>query len=41
VGLVYREITDIYSQNVNSLPVEDRIQKGTIYKQKLVSYGYE
>jgi hypothetical protein len=42
VGLVYRQITDVYSQNVVSgVPVENRIVHGTIYKQTLVSYGYE
>jgi hypothetical protein len=42
VGLVYRQITDVYSQNVvNGVPVENRIVHGTIYKQTLVSYGYE
>lgn len=42
VGLVYREIKDIYSNTVVSgVPVENRIEKGLIYKQTLVSYGYE
>lgn len=42
VGLVYREIKDIYSNTVvASIPVEQRIEKGLIYKQTLVSYGYE
>lgn len=42
VGLVYREITDIYSNNVVAgVPVEGRIETGVIYKQILVSYGYE
>lgn len=42
VGLVYREIKDIYSNTVvASIPVEQRIEKGLIYKQKVVSYGYE
>ena len=42
VGLVYREIKDIYSNMVvASIPVEQRIEKGLIYKQKVISYGYE
>lgn len=42
VGLVYREIKDIYSNTViANIPVEQRIEKGLIYKQTLVSYGYE
>jgi hypothetical protein len=42
VGLVYREIKDLYSNTViANIPVEQRIEKGLIYKQTLVSYGYE
>ncbi len=42
IGLVYREIQDIYSNAVISgVAIEDRIEKGLIYKQTLVSYGYE
>jgi len=42
VGLVYREIKDIYSNNVVAgVPIEQRIEKGVIYKQILVNYGYE
>jgi hypothetical protein len=42
VGLVSREITDIYSNNVlPGVPVEGRIETGVIYKQTLVTYGYE
>ena len=42
VGLVYREITDILSNNViANVPVEGRIEDGLIYKQTLVTYGYE
>lgn len=41
-GLVYREIIDIYSNNVVAgVPIEQRIEKGVIYKQTLVSYGIE
>lgn len=42
IGLVYREITDILSNNViANVPVEGRIEDGLIYKQTLVSYGNE
>jgi hypothetical protein len=42
VGLVYKEIQDIYSNAVVAgVPIEQRIEKGIIYKQTLVSYGYE
>ncbi len=42
VGLVYREITDILSNNVIvNVPVEGRIEDGLIYKQTLVTYGNE
>lgn len=40
IGLVYREIKDIYSNTVVAgVPVENRIEKGFIYTQKIVSYG--
>ena len=42
VGLVAREIKDILSNTiVANKPVEDRIESGIIYKQILVTYGYE
>ncbi|MDI9340834.1 MAG: hypothetical protein QM534_09735 [Sediminibacterium sp.] len=42
IGLVYREIKDIYSNTVVAgVPVENRIEKGVIYIQKIVSYGQE
>lgn len=42
VGLVYREIKDLYSNTVSAgVPVEQRIQKGIIYKLTYVSHGYE
>jgi hypothetical protein len=42
IGLVYREIKDIYSNAVVSgVSVENRIERGLIYKQTIVSYGYE
>ena len=42
IGLVYRQITDIASNNiVPGVPVENRIENGIIYKQILISYGYE
>jgi hypothetical protein len=42
IGLVYRDIQDIYSNTVVAgVDIENRIEKGLIYKQTLVSYGYE
>jgi hypothetical protein len=42
VGLVYREMQNIHSNNiVAGVPVEKRIEKGSIYKQTLLSYGHE
>lgn len=42
VGLVYREISNILSNNiVPGVPVENRIESGIVYKQTLVTYGYE
>lgn len=42
IGLVYREITNILSNNIfPNTPVENRIESGMIYKQTLVTYGYE
>jgi len=42
IGLVYREIKDIYSNTViPGVAIEQRIEKGVIYKQVLVSYGIE
>jgi len=42
VGLVYREITDLLSNNiVAGQSVENRIESGIVYKQTLVTYGYE
>lgn len=48
VGLVYREIKDLYSNtptaipNTNSVsPVESRIEKGIIYKLTYVTHGTE
>lgn len=42
VGLVYREIQNILSNSiVANIPVEGRIESGLIYKQTLVTYGYE
>ncbi|MES2131478.1 MAG: hypothetical protein V4506_03955 [Bacteroidota bacterium] len=42
VGLVYREITDLYSNTVvANVPVEQRIEKGIIYKLTYVSHGIE
>jgi hypothetical protein len=42
IGLVYREIKDIYSNTVvPNVPVDQRIEKGIIFKQTIVSYGNE
>lgn len=42
LGLVYREIKDLHSNTVVAgVPVEDRVEKGTIYKMNLLSYGHE
>lgn len=42
IGLVYREITDIESNTViPGVSVENRIEKGLIYKQTILSYGTE
>lgn len=42
IGLVYKEIFEVYSNNVVAgVPVEQRIEHGTVYKQTLVTYGYE
>lgn len=42
IGLVYREIMDITSNNVQpGVPIEQRIENGVIYKQVLYRYGYE
>lgn len=37
IGLVYKEITDINSQEViYGVPIENRIHRGTIYRQELI-----
>lgn len=42
IGLVQKQITDLLSNNILiNVPVEDRIESGLIYKQILVTYGYE
>jgi hypothetical protein len=46
VGLVYREIRDLYSNVITTgpggvLPVEKRIEKGIIYKLNYVTHGFE
>ncbi|MBO7570629.1 MAG: hypothetical protein J6T48_00600 [Bacteroidales bacterium] len=38
IGLVYKEITDINSQEViYGVPIENRIHRGTIYRQELIT----
>lgn len=42
VGLVYREMSDLQSNNIlPNVPVTDRIEQGIIYKQTLYAYGFE
>ncbi len=41
VGLVYKEITYLLSNSINSKPVEARIENGFIYKLSFNSIGYE
>jgi len=46
IGLVYREIKDLYSNTIKVvngavMPVEQRIEKGVIYKLTYVTHGIE
>lgn len=42
IGLIYREIKDLYSNTVIlNVPVEQRIEKGIIYKQTYITHGIE
>lgn len=48
IGLIYKEIKDLYSNNVTVfpngsgiVPVEQRIEKGVIYKMTYVTHGIE
>lgn len=42
IGLVYREIINIVSQNIKpSVVVENRIESGLVYKQTYIAHGYE
>ena len=44
VGLVYKEITDVVSNSPSAnfaIPVLQRIESGSIYKQTFLSIGYE
>lgn len=41
VGMVYKEIIDIYSGTINSLPVENRIESGMQMKMQVIAYGTE
>jgi len=40
IGLVYKEITDLYSQSMigSGIPIEQRVDEGTVYKQEVVAY---
>lgn len=40
VGLVEKQQIDIYSEEIDSsIPIEDRVLRGTMYYQKITSYG--
>ncbi len=40
IGLVERKLINIYSNNVlPNVPIENRIEKGVIYTQKIIAYG--
>lgn len=40
VGLINRQQIDIYSEDVDaSIPIEQRVTKGTMYYQKIIRYG--
>jgi hypothetical protein len=42
IGLVFREWIEVYSNTViPGVPVEQRVEHGVIFKQTLVTYGYE
>jgi hypothetical protein len=46
IGLVYREIKDLYSNTIKVVngavvPVEQRIEKGVIYKLTYITHGFE
>ena len=40
IGLVEKQQIDIYSDDVDpSIPIENRVTKGTMYYQKVIGYG--
>jgi len=40
IGLIEKQQIDIYSSDVDpSIPIEERVTKGTIYSQKIIKYG--
>ncbi|OFX48401.1 MAG: hypothetical protein A2046_05575 [Bacteroidetes bacterium GWA2_30_7] len=39
IGLVYKELTDIYSDNITEEPIEQRAKTATIYKMTIIAYG--
>lgn len=41
IGLVYRQISDVSATTVTSENILNRINKGVLYTQKIVNYGYE
>ena len=41
IGMIYKKDMEIYSQTITGDPIEERIERGTIFTQKIVSYGSE
>lgn len=39
IGLVYKELTNIYSDEITYEPIEDRAKTATIYKMTIKDYG--
>jgi len=41
VGLVYKEITDLYSQSMigSGIPIEERVDEGTIFIQEVIGFS--
>ena len=41
VGMIYKEVFDVHSGTINSLPVENRIESGLHMKMQVIAYGTE
>lgn len=41
VGLIYKEIVEVESQATTGEPIMERIEKGIIYTQEAIGYGFE